>query len=63
MLCFVGGFALSSIGQNQDAANSWYRTWIANIPQSPDSSVGDNPYYQGTLRVLYLLLASGLMHP
>ncbi len=61
--CFVGGIALTANSLDQATADRWYQEWIAAIPQAPDQRVGDNPYYQGTLRVLYLLLAGGLMHP
>lgn len=61
--CFIGGLALTATARDQNAADQWYRDWISNIPQAPDPQVGDNPYYQGTLRVLYLLLAGGLLQP
>jgi len=57
--CFIGGFALTATAKSQQSTDQWYQEWITSIPQSPDGMVGDNPYYQGTLRVLYLLLASG----
>ncbi len=61
--CFIGGLALTATARDQNAADQWYREWISNIPQAPDPQVGDNPYYQGTLRVLYLLLAGGMLQP
>ncbi|MFW7379680.1 MAG: glycosyl hydrolase family 8 [Oligoflexus sp.] len=57
--CFIGGFALTATAESQDLTDRWYEEWLSSIPQSPDNMVGDNPYYQGSLRVLYLLLASG----
>jgi hypothetical protein len=61
--CFIGGMALTATARDQGTADQWYREWISSIPQSPDPQVGDGPYYQGTLRVLYLLLAGGLLQP
>ncbi|MDQ3232440.1 MAG: CIA30 family protein [Pseudobdellovibrionaceae bacterium] len=61
--CFIGGLALTATARDQNTADQWYRDWISSIPQAPDPQVGDNPYYQGTLRVLYLLLAGGLLQP
>lgn len=61
--CFIGGLALTATARDQYAADQWYREWISNIPQASNPEVGDNPYYQGTLRVLYLLLAGGMLQP
>ncbi len=56
--CFLGGFALAAMSRDQNTLQQWYRQWLQSVPQSPTASVGDNPYYQGTLRVLYLLTIS-----
>ncbi len=61
--CFVGGLALTATAVNQDTTDSWYRLWLRGIPEAQDPMVGDNPYYQGTLRVLYMLLAGSALKP
>jgi endo-1,4-beta-D-glucanase Y len=57
--CFLGGFALTAGAVSQSETDQWTADWINAIPQGPDGSMGDNPYFQGTLRVLDLALASG----
>ncbi len=57
--CFVGGFALTATAISQSKTDAWFGDWMRSVPQSPDPSVGDNPYFQGTLRVLTLMQASG----
>jgi endo-1,4-beta-D-glucanase Y len=61
--CFVGGFALTALAEGQAEADAWFASWLSAIPQGPDPSMGDNPYYQGTLRPLYMAVAGGLFLP
>ena len=48
---FVGSFALSA-AYDQAAFDAAVASWLS-------SNGDDNPYFQGTLRVLYLLAAAG----
>ena len=48
---FVGSFALSA-AYDQTALDAAVTSWLS-------SNGDDNPYFQGTLRVLYLLAAAG----
>jgi endo-1,4-beta-D-glucanase Y len=48
---FVGAFALAA-GYEQGKFDSYMSAWLS-------ATVDDTPYYQGTLRVLYLLVAAG----
>lgn len=61
--CFLGGFALTATAVSASETDAWFGDWIQSIPQGPDPWQGDNPYYQGTLRVLYLALAGGHAQP
>lgn len=51
--CFLGGFALTAAAVSQDKLDQSVNDWIGAIKEE------DNAYYQGTLRVLYLLLVTG----
>jgi len=48
---FVGAFALAG-GYEQSKFDGYMRAWLG-------AQLDDMPYYQGTLRVLYLLVAAG----
>jgi endo-1,4-beta-D-glucanase Y len=48
---FIGSFALTAI-YDQSKLDGYVSAWLAAM-------VDDTPYYQGTLRLLYLLLAAG----
>ncbi len=48
---FVGAFALAG-GYEQGKFDGYVNAWL-------NAEVDDTPYYQGTLRVLYLLVAAG----
>jgi endoglucanase len=48
---FIGAFALAG-GYEQGKFDSYMSAWL-------NAQVDDAPYYQGTLRVLYLLVAAG----
>jgi len=50
---FYGSLALSGLAVGQEKADQHYNTWINANP------LYDNAYYQGTLRMIYLLLAGG----
>ena len=52
---FVGAFADSGIAISQAKIDSYVSDWMGN------SSMDDAPYFQGTLRRLYLLVAGGQM--
>jgi len=49
--CYRGGFALTGVSASQAELDANVSAWLAN-----DSE--DNAYYQGTLRVLYMLVAA-----
>jgi endo-1,4-beta-D-glucanase Y len=57
--CFIGGFALTANAISSAKSNLWYRSWMT----SADLNAGDQAYYQGSLRVLYLQLAGALFVP
>jgi len=48
---FVGSFALAG-AYDQGKFDSYMTSWLS-------AKLDDGPYYQGTLRVLYLLVAAG----
>jgi hypothetical protein len=49
---FYGALALGSIAVSQEKADARLNEWL-------NSSLDDVPYYQGTLRLLYLMVAAG----
>lgn len=49
---FIGAFALAGI-TDQAKLDSYVNAWLA------DKQGDDKPYFQGTLRVLYLMTAAG----
>lgn len=49
---FYGALALSSIAVSQEKADARFDEWL-------NAELDDAPYYQNTLRVLYLMLAAG----
>jgi len=49
---FYGSLALGSVAVSQAKANEHFSAWMS-------ADIDDAPYYQGTLRVLYLLIAAG----
>jgi endo-1,4-beta-D-glucanase Y len=49
---FLGAFALSGIAIDQATFDSYYSSWM-------NAQKDDNPYFQATLRVVYLLVAAG----
>jgi endo-1,4-beta-D-glucanase Y len=55
--CFVGGFALASLSESQAKMDAACQTWLNG------GTLNDDVYYQGTLRVLYMLLAGGFFSP
>ncbi len=57
--CMLGGFTVSAMGSHADQVGRYADEWIGAIMHSPTESVGDNPYFQGTLRLIYLALISG----
>jgi endo-1,4-beta-D-glucanase Y len=50
---FVGAFADSGIAISQAKIDSYVKDWMGN------TSMDDTPYFQGTLRRVYLLVAGG----
>jgi endo-1,4-beta-D-glucanase Y len=50
---FVGAFADSGIAISQAKIDAYVKDWLGN------TSMDDTPYFQGTLRRLYLLVAGG----
>ena len=50
---FVGAFADSGIAVSQAKIDAYVKDWLAA------TSMDDTPYFQGTLRRLYLLVAGG----
>jgi hypothetical protein len=48
---FIGGFALAGI-YDQTKFNGYVTAWMG-------AQMDDAPYFQGSLRLLYLLLAAG----
>lgn len=61
--CFIGGLALTANAISQERSDEWFGLWMSGIPEAPDPMVGDGPYYQGTLRVLYQALAGTYLKP
>lgn len=51
---FYGSVALSGIAVDQATADAHFNAWMTG-------PLDDTPYYQGTLRMVYLLIASGVM--
>ncbi len=49
---FIGSMALAGIAISQAKADEYYAAWMG-------VNKDDTPYYQGTLRMLYLLVAGG----
>jgi hypothetical protein len=49
---FLGAFALSGMGVSQSKLDASVSAWLG-------TKMDDTPYYQGTLRVLYLYAAAG----
>jgi hypothetical protein len=52
---FVGAFADSGIAISQAKIDSYVKDWVNA------SSMDDTPYFQATLRRLYLMVAGGVM--
>ena len=52
---FIGAFADSGIAISQAKIDSYVKDWMGN------TGMDDTPYFQGTLRRLYLLVAGGQM--
>jgi endo-1,4-beta-D-glucanase Y len=50
---FIGAFADSGIAISQDKIDAYETAWMGN------TAMDDTPYFQGTLRRLYLLVAGG----
>ena len=50
---FVGGFADSGIAISQAKIDAYVKDWLGA------AGMDDTPYFQGTLRPLYLLVAGG----
>lgn len=55
---YVGSFALVGTAIDQATANAYFTNWL-DAPYLDDYVSGDEKYYQGTLRVLYLMLYGG----
>jgi len=51
---FAGGYGLCGTAIDQDTANKYFNDWYVNR-----NLVGDDKYYQRTLRVLYLIMSGG----
>ncbi|MFN6946227.1 MAG: glycosyl hydrolase family 8, partial [Cytophagaceae bacterium] len=59
---FVGAFCLASMANNQTDANSFHQWWMQNSVTTGNPGAGqldDRPYYQHSLKVLYMFLSSG----
>ncbi len=54
---FIGAFADSGIAVSQAKIDAYVKDWMG------DTSMDDTPYFQGTLRRLYLLVAGGQALP
>ena len=57
--CMLGGFTVSALPSHADQVGRYSDEWLGAIMHSPTESVGDNPYFQGTIRLIYLALISG----
>ena len=58
--CFYGGFALAGMAGSQADFDAYMAAWQGMMSKNmSDGGLDDNPYYQATLRVIYLLVASG----
>ncbi|WP_051312878.1 glycosyl hydrolase family 8 [Sporocytophaga myxococcoides] len=60
---FTGAFALAAMASSQDDANSFFNWWTQNSVTSGNvgSRLDDAPYFQNSLRTIYVLLATGNM--
>jgi hypothetical protein len=59
---FYGAFVLSQSAVSQSQLNSWYQNWITKTSLSGyngSDRLDDGPYYQNSLAVMYMFLASG----
>jgi hypothetical protein len=59
---FYGAFVLSQTAVSQSQLNAWYQNWITKTSLSGYSGtdrLDDAPYYQNSLAVMYMFLASG----
>lgn len=61
--CMLGGLALTAIAGNPAQVAPWVDQWLGTILHAPTDTLGDNPYFQGTMRLFYLLLATGYFAP
>jgi endo-1,4-beta-D-glucanase Y len=55
---FVGSLALSAIGADQATMDSFCSDWLKRTA-SQGGELDDSQYYQATLRLVYMMLASG----
>ena len=55
---FVGGLALSGVSADQATMNDFCTKWVN--AKTAGSGFDDNPYFQKTLGVIYLLVAGGM---
>jgi len=56
---FVGSMALSAIGAGQATMDLFCTDWLKRTVGS-GSELDDTQYYQATLRLVYMMLASGM---
>lgn len=58
---FTGAFALAAMANSQTMTNTFYSWWSSNSVTSGavGTRLDDGPYFQRSLRVLYMLLATG----
>ena len=55
---FVGGLALAGVSADQATMNDFCTKWVN--AKAAGSGYDDNPYFQKTLGVIYLLVAGGM---
>ncbi len=51
--CFCGGFALTGMAKGQSTFDSYVTSWL-------EAPLNDDAYYQGTLRLLFMMTGAGL---
>lgn len=56
---FVGSMALSAISADQTTMDSFCNDWLSRSVGSASGNLDDTQYYQATLRLVYMMLASG----
>jgi endo-1,4-beta-D-glucanase Y len=56
---FIGAMALSAVSADQETMNAFCTDWLSRDLGYGTGLLDDSPYFQGTLRVVYMLLAGG----